>query len=249
VGVPAAAPWIAFALGLAVGSFLNVCVHRLPRGGSVVAPPSACPACGRRIAWYDNVPVLSFLLLRGRCRACGAAISWQYPLVELATAALFALLAARAPALGVLLLQGLWVAMLVVAAVVDARHMILPDVITLPGIAVGLAARLAGEQPILDGFIGIAAGGGSLLLVAWVYRRLTGVHGMGGGDVKLMAMVGALVGWQAAFEVIFVAAVAGSLVGLVLMATRGAGRRTAIPFGAFLAGAAVVMVAFDLPWP
>jgi leader peptidase (prepilin peptidase)/N-methyltransferase len=233
---------IFFGLGLIVGSFLNVVIHRVPRGLSVVRPPSACTACGERIRWYDNIPLLSFALLRGRCRRCRRAISWQYPLVELATGLVFAAVAAGAPEPNRLVSDLVWISLLVVVTVVDLEHQIIPDVITLPGIAVGLAARILAGDSLLDGLLGLAVGGGTLLVTAWAYRRATGVDGMGVGDVKLMAMVGAYLGWGSALRVIFIASAAGAALGLLLVVFHRAGRRTALPFGTFLAPTSVAVL-------
>lgn len=234
--------WLAPGLGLLVGSFLNVCIHRLPRGESIVTPPSACPGCRRRIRWHDNIPVLSYLLLRGRCRDCRAAISPRYPLVEATSGVLFWLAAAMAPDPLTMFVQWALVSALLVVALIDLDHQIIPDAITLPGAVLGLAVMpFAGFTP-WHGLLGALAGGGSLYLTAWGYRRLTGVEGMGMGDVKLMAMVGAFVGVKGALTVIFLGSAAGAVVGAALLGFGRAHRRTALPFGTFLAPAAVLVV-------
>ena len=234
--------WMCLALGLIVGSFLNVCIYRLPRGLSVVRPPSACPGCATRIRWYDNVPVFSFLLLRGRCRACGRSISLQYPLVELATGLLF-LAASRDPlAPAVLLGTWSWISFLIIVTVVDLHHRIIPDALTLPGTLLALGVRALRTNSLSEGLLGLAVGGGILFLVGWLYRRATGIEGMGEGDVKLMAMVGAFLGWRGALVVIFLGSVAGAAVGITLMFRRRAGRRTALPFGTFLAPTALAVL-------
>jgi leader peptidase (prepilin peptidase)/N-methyltransferase len=223
-------------LGAVVGSFLNVVIWRLPRGESIVSPGSRCPSCGAAIRWYDNVPVLGWLLLMGRCRACRAPISAEYPLVEAANGALWGLLAWRfgfGPALPVYLLL---VSALLALAVIDLHHQILPDRITLPGIVVGLAASATllplGAVPAL---IGAALGGGLFLTIAVLSRG-----GMGGGDIKLMAMIGAFLGWQAVLLTTLLASLVGGVVGLVLMLAFGKGRKHAVPFGPFLTAAALV---------
>ncbi len=248
--------WFAFLFGLCVGSFLNVCIYRLPLSQSVVRPRSACPHCGRPIRSWDNIPCLSWLILRGRCRDCGGSISARYPLVELLSGA-FAVMAATRFGFG---WQGLIVYLLVAALLVvtfiDLDHRIIPDVITLPGIPVGLAASfgLTALTPI-ESLIGILAGGGSLFLVAWGYQLLTKRDGMGGGDIKLLAMIGAFIGWKGVLMTIFVASFTGTLAGVALILRRGADMKLAVPFGPFLAvGAAAYLfigpelIAWYLRW-
>lgn len=223
-------------LGLVVGSFLNVVITRLPEGRSLVTPRSACPVCGAAIAWYDNVPLLSFAVLRGRCRSCARPISWRYPLTEAATAVLFGLAAARfgpAPSLGVALLL---IALLVAITGIDLEHQIIPDVITLPGTAAGLlASLLTGDVPWVDSLIGIVAGGGLFLLIILASRG-----GMGGGDVKLAAMLGAFLGWKVMLLSVLLAVLAGGAVAVALLASGRTGRKDPIPFGPFLAGGGAV---------
>ncbi len=234
---------VAAAYGLVVGSFLNVVIHRLPRGGSLLRPPSHCPACGATVRWFDNVPVLSFLLLAGRCRACRAPISPRYPAVELlgGFAAVAALLRFGLTVAGV---EAMLLLMLLVAlAFIDLEHHLLPDLLTLPGIALGLAGSLAGGLvPALDAAIGAAVGAAVPYAVIVVYRWLRGVEGMGLGDTKLLAMIGAFLGWRGALLTLGLAATAGAAVGIALIAA-GRGRRdTELPFGTFLAGAAAVVL-------
>jgi leader peptidase (prepilin peptidase)/N-methyltransferase len=223
-------------LGAVVGSFLNVVIWRLPRGESVVAPPSHCPACGAGIRWYDNVPVLGWLLLMGRCRACKAPISPEYPLVEAANGALYGVLVWRFGPVPELPVYMLLVSALLALAVIDLHHKILPDRITLPGIVVGLAAA-ATLLPlgIVQALAGAVLGGGLFFAIAVLSRG-----GMGGGDIKLMAMIGAFLGWQAVLLTTLLASVVGGLVGVVLMAAFGKGRKYAVPFGPFLTAAALV---------
>ncbi|MBW8004361.1 MAG: prepilin peptidase [candidate division NC10 bacterium] len=239
-----------FLLGLVVGSFCNVCIHRLPQGESIVIPRSRCPNCRTSIKAHDNIPVLSFLLLRRQCRSCGHRISWQYPVVELLTGSLFALTIFR---FGLSWHTGiLWafVAALVIVTFIDLEHQIVPDVITLPGIAVGLTwsvlaallltndhgAPLSFSPPTpLDALLGMLVGGGILYLVA-VFSR----GGMGGGDIKLTAMVGALLGWRAALLTIFLGTLSGSVIALVLLASGKKSRKDPMPFGPFLALGAVL---------
>lgn len=229
------------ALGAVLGSFLNVCIHRIPRDLSVVFPPSACPRCRERIAAYDNIPVVSWLLLRGRCRRCRGAISPRYPLVEALTAALFVLVTWRI-GLGWDLLPALFfTASMVLITFVDLDAYIIPDAVTLPGIPLGILASLVTPVTWVDSLIGAVVGFLFLFGVGWGYRRVTGVDGMGGGDVKLAAMLGAFLGWQGLVLNVFLAAGLGSVVGLTLMAVRRGGRRTALPFGTFLAPAGLVV--------
>jgi len=232
--------WAAFAFGLIIGSFLNVCIHRLPAGQSVVHPRSRCPACGRMIRGYDNVPVLSWLLLRGRCRDCGARISARYPVVELLSGGFAAMTVTRFGPGWEALLMYLLIAAFLVITFIDIDHRIIPDVISLPGIAIGLAASfLPGLLSPLDSVIGILAGGGSLFLVAWGYELITHREGMGGGDIKLLAMIGAFMGWKGVLFTIFVASLTGTLAGLALMLRREGGMKLAVPFGPFLAVGAI----------
>jgi len=234
---------VATAYGLVVGSFLNVVIHRLPRGASLLRPPSHCPACGAPVRWFDNVPVLSFLLLVGRCRSCRAPISPRYPAVELlggfaAAAALlrFGLTVAGVEAMLLLML-------LIALAFIDLEHHLLPDVLTIPGIALGLAGSLAGGLvPALDAAIGAAVGAAVPYAVIVVYRWLRGAEGMGLGDTKLLAMIGAFLGWRGALLTLGLAATTGAAVGIALIVA-GKGRRdTELPFGTFLAGAAAVVL-------
>ena len=226
-------------LGLAVGSFLNVCIHRLPRGASVVAPGSHCPACRRPIRWFDNVPVVSYVVLRGRCRACRTPIGPVYPLVELATAGLF-LLQWQALGLQPLLAVRLaFTAALVVLFVVDLRHHLLPDAITLPGIAVGLTCSLGLEPGGFDALAGALGGGGALLGIAKAYALVRGREGLGMGDVKMLAMIGAFLGLPLAFVTLAWGSLAGAAVGIGMMRSAGVDWQHPLPFGSFLAVAAV----------
>jgi leader peptidase (prepilin peptidase)/N-methyltransferase len=242
------APWewtaLALGLGLVVGSFANVCIHRLPRRQSVVAPRSRCPACQRPIAALDNVPILSYLLLRGRCRACRAPISLRYPLVEAANGALYALLAAlHGPTLRTAFLMVFATALLVLA-LIDLEHKLLPNVVTLPGVGVGLlASGLLGDPPgraVAESAAAAAAGYLGFLLVAEGYRRLRGIEGLGQGDWKMAAMLGAFLGWQRLLLTVFLAALSGAAVGLALVALRRGDGRSELPLGTFLGFAGLV---------
>lgn len=229
----------ALALGLVVGSYLNVVIYRLPRGISTVLPRSRCPGCGTPIRIAQNIPVLSFLWLRGRCRHCGIRISWRYPAVELATGLLFVVcflhFGTGIPALA----GALFGSLLIVLGAIDIEYFLLPDLLTLPGIVAGLLLQpwIPGVS-VREALIGAALGGGLLLLViaAWYFMR--GEEGMGFGDVKMLMMIGAFLGWKGMLVALFFAFFAGSAVGLWMMA-RGGGLKTRLPFGAFLAGSAL----------
>jgi len=229
-----------FALGLIVGSFLNVCIYRLPRRESVVWPSSRCTSCERSLAWYDNVPIVSWLALGGRCRTCRAPISATYPIVEAVTAVVFA---------GAALVYGLtWLlavrlgfaSALIVLFVIDLRHRILPNAITLPGIAAGFVASWFLPPGWLSSLIGAVAGAGILLVIAESYFRVRGQEGLGMGDVKMLAMIGAFLGWPLMVLTLVLASFAGSLVGLALIATGRGSMQAALPFGTFLALGAIV---------
>lgn len=229
-----------FILGLAAGSFLNVVIHRLPRGNSVARPRSFCPRCEKTLRWYDNVPLLSYMLLRGRCRRCGLGISPRYPAVEFLGGAL---------AVFSLRLHGEWfnaafayafLMALLAVTLIDWRHRIIPDRISISFIFIGLAWSFFNPAlSLLSSSVGAAAGGGFLWIVGAVYQRLRGVEGMGGGDVKLMAMIGAWLGAALVLPVIVIASLCGSLYGLALI-RRGGDGGTAVAFGSFLAPAAAV---------
>jgi len=227
--------------GAVIGSFLNVCIHRLPRGTSIVWPASACPACGRALSWFENIPIASYLFLRGRCRTCGAPISARYPIVEALTAAMF-------PAAwwyygpGPLLVSRLiFGCALIVLFAIDLEHHLLPNVITLTGIVIGFLLSFTTDQPgWRSSLIGIVAGGGVLFLIAEVYYRVRHEEGLGMGDVKMLAMMGAFLGWPLAILSLMIASVAGTIIGIGLIVTGRGTMKYALPFGTFLAiGAAV----------
>ena len=230
-----------FTFGAIIGSFLNVCIARLPDGRSVVRPPSHCPKCQSFLAWYENIPILSSLFLTGRCRSCRVRISAIYPAVEVLTGALAVALFLRLGPTLAFAGYFAFAAALVVITFIDLDHQIIPDVISLPGIVIGLAFSLVSPlvTPI-DALIGALAGGGTLLSVAWLYKTFRGQEGMGGGDIKLLAMIGAFLGWKSIFVTLFVGSVIGSIIGVVVMLYEGADTKLAIPFGPFLAGGALV---------
>jgi leader peptidase (prepilin peptidase)/N-methyltransferase len=228
----------AVVLGLVLGSFLNVVRVRLPRGESLWWPPSHCLSCGRRIRIWENIPVLSYLMLRGRCRGCRQPISWLYPAVEILAAALLWLTVRHASSFPEAIVTGSFALALLAVLFIDLEWQIIPDAITLPGIVVGVLAGLWVGQGVGARLLGALVGGGGLLALAWLYRAATGTDGLGLGDVKLMAMVGAFLGWQGVVGVLLLGSLAGSLLGLALVLGGRAGRRTALPFGSFLAPAA-----------
>ncbi|NIQ39108.1 MAG: prepilin peptidase [Proteobacteria bacterium] len=286
----------AFIGGACVGSFLNVCIYRIPRGESIVFPPSRCPSCGQRIRFFDNIPILSYLLLRGRCRNCGSPISLQYPLVEFLSAIISLLLLKQFGPTVEYVGYFIFAAALIVVSAIDFVHRIVPDRISLPGIVAGLAFSFGtARMTVLDSAIGILAGGGSLLAVTLGYagfvrlrerfrgtthqaeteKALKGLsleelkkeaalyaidtddhpnrkelmkaigeaqkEGMGGGDIKLLAMIGAFLGgWKPILFVILVASFLGCVVGVPLMVMKGRDSKYAIPFGPFLGAGAIV---------
>ncbi len=262
-GLPFQLMLIAVAIfGAIIGSFLNVVIHRLPLEESIVFPNSRCPSCNATIRAYDNIPIISYLLLRGRCRACRAPISWRYPAVEALTAGLFATtFLLRSGFSFSLPFDLLFVAAIIALIFIDAEHMILPNAITYPGIALAFIARLivpnlygvgvlaegalagypAWVISVVGAIIGALVGGGSLWLVGWLWERLRGVEAMGLGDVKMMFMVGAYLGWPLTMLTIFIAVLAGSIVGVALMARRGErDMQMLLPFGIFLGLGALV---------
>jgi leader peptidase (prepilin peptidase)/N-methyltransferase len=233
--------------GAIVGSFLNVCIYRLPRGASIVWPASSCARCERPIAWFDNVPIVSYLLLGGHCRSCRERISIRYPIVEAITAVMFAgawwlygpslLLVSR-------LILG---CALVVLFAIDLEHQLLPNVITLPGVVVGFLLSFFTEPGWVGSLVGILLGGGVLFGTAELYYRIRDEEGLGMGDVKMLAMVGAFLGWQLTFMTLMLASVAGSVLGGALILFRQGGMKTALPFGTFLAVGAALAAAFGTP--
>jgi leader peptidase (prepilin peptidase) / N-methyltransferase len=233
----------AFIFGAVVGSFLNVCICRLPKDESVVFPPSHCTTCDYRIRWYDNIPMLSYLFLRGHCRQCGERISLQYPLVEFINGALtLALFLRFGLGFGFAVLF-LFCSAMVVVTFIDLEHQIIPDVITLPGIVIGFAASFfIPHFGWLNSLLGIAAGGGSLLLIAYLYQLIAKKDGMGGGDIKLLAMMGAFFGWKAVLFIIFAASLVGSVIGITVMLVQKKDSTLAIPFGPFLATASLLYI-------
>jgi len=240
--------------GAIVGSFLNVVIHRYPREESIVFPPSHCPHCDAAIKWYDNVPLLSFAVLLGRCRACREPISMRYPLVELANALFYlAIFLHTGPQVAFFFLAAV-VSMLIVLIYIDAEIQILPDVIDIPGIAVGLAIGalgLASSAPMLmlseswlDSLIGAAAGAAIVATIIGAYWLVRRIEGMGWGDSKMLAMIGALVGWRAVLGVLLVGSITGALIGVPVALRSREGMQLAVPFGVFLGFGALVVLFF-----
>lgn len=228
-------------LGAAIGSFLNVCVARLPAGESVVRPGSRCPMCGTPIAWYDNVPVLGYLLLRGRCRHCGEPIHWSYPAVELATAGIWLAMALLYGPSWRALQGALFCSLLLAIALTDARHYLIPDALSVGGLGAGVAlSLLPGPPSLLRSLAGALTGFALLFLVGWLGERAFKKPAMGGGDMKMMAMVGAFVGPVGALLTVFLGAFAGSVIFGPISLKTG----KLVPFGVFLAlGGVITFVA------
>jgi len=234
-----------FVFGLCIGSFLNVCIYRLPVSKSIVHPRSMCPSCGSPIRFFDNMPIISYVFLQGKCRQCKTKIPLRYPIIEL-LGGLFAL--------GSYLKFGLtldaviyfvFIASLLIVTFIDLDHRIIPDSITLPGIPICLAASLVlSDTTFVDSILGIIAGGGSLFLVAWTYNLITKKEGMGGGDIKLLAMIGAIIGWKGVLFTIFVSSLVGTLTGLAVMAQTRKGMKLAVPFGPFLSIGSIAYIFF-----
>ena len=265
---------IAGVFGAIIGSFLNVVIHRVPLEESIVFPNSRCPSCGAAIAFYDNIPVLSYVALRAKCRSCKEHISFRYPAVELLTAALFAGVAWHAGLTAALPFDLVFASALLALVFIDAEHMILPNVITYPGIVFALLARIAipfltgtphfddvpslaqgalADMPmwvvsLAGGLIGALIGGGSLWLMGWTWEKLRGIEAMGLGDVKMMFMVGAYLGWRLTILTIFVGVLTGSVIGILLMARqRQRNMQMLLPFGVFLGIGAVAALLFGAP--
>jgi len=232
---------IVFIVGLLIGSFLNVCIYRLPREESIVFPASHCPACNKPVKPYDNIPVLSFIFLRGKCRSCGLPISWQYPLVELLHGLGYVFILYQFGFSWPTLVYCLFFSSLVVVTFIDLSHQIIPDVITLPGMVLGLitGSTILPLGPFRS-FVGLIVGGGIFYLIAVLSVVILKKEGMGGGDIKLIAMMGAFIGWKGVLLTIFLAALSGSVSGILLISLKGRNRSEPIPFGPFLVLGALV---------
>lgn len=250
---------IVFLFGLVIGSFLNACIYRIPRQESIVRPPSHCPHCRALIRPHHNIPLLSFLLLRGRCASCGESISWRYPAVELLTGVVFVLLYLKFGISSPFLVNVVFASALLVLSVIDLYERILPDVITLPGIVIGwiLAPFQAPEflghpvwittpalNQMANSLLGVLVGGGFLWVVAWLYLRVRGIEGLGFGDIKLMAMIGAFIGWQFAWLTIFFGSFLGAIIGAIFILTVARDSRYWLPFGTFLGTGAILVTLY-----
>ena len=242
-------PWMLDLLtvlwGLILGSFLNVCIYRLPRDLSIVHPRSRCPSCKRTIAWFDNIPLASYLLLLGKCRHCGVGIPIRYPLIEAATGLISWLVFHRFGLESAYFAYFPYAASLLVISAIDLEHRIIPDEISLSGIVIGLL--LAALTPVMDflgSLFGVLLGGGSLLLVGMAYEAVRKQEGIGGGDIKLLAMIGAFTGWKGVIFTIFGGSLIASIVGITLMIVRRANGQVPIPFGPFLSGASFLYILF-----
>jgi leader peptidase (prepilin peptidase) / N-methyltransferase len=236
----------AFVFGAVIGSFLNVCIYRLPKGLSIVDPPSHCFHCKTPVRPIDNIPLLSYLLLRGRCHHCGTPFSARYFAVELLTGVIAVALLHHFGVTPTLFLYFAFAAALIVVTFIDVDYLIIPDAISLPGIGVGLTASFLfeGMPTPIESAIGIVLGGGILWAVAFGYEKLTGVEGMGFGDVKLLAMIGAFLGWRGVPLCLLIGSLSGSVIGITAMAILGKNRRWEIPFGPFLALGALLTLLF-----
>jgi leader peptidase (prepilin peptidase) / N-methyltransferase len=252
--VSALIAFFAFTLGAIVGSFLNVVIHRYPLEESIVFPASHCPHCNTPIRWYDNIPILSFVVLRARCRACRMPISARYPLVELANALFYlALFLHTGPTIGFPLIAAI-VSMTIALIYIDAQIQILPDIIDLPGIAIGVAIgalALGNSYPTLilssslvDALLGALFGASVLLAIIGIYWLVRRVEGMGQGDVKMLAMIGATLGWRSIPAMLLLASVAGAVIGVPIALRSGRGMQLPLPFGVFLGLAALAVLFF-----
>ena len=231
---------LAFIFGAVIGSFLNVCIFRLPVKTSIVKPRSQCPYCQHPIRNVDNIPLISFILLRGKCRDCGGKISWRYPLVEFITAVLALLLFLQFGLTLTFLIFFIFTAVLIVITFIDLDHQIIPDIITLPGIPIFFLLAIFGVKiPWMEALIGLLIGGGVLFAIALVYEFLTKREGMGGGDIKLLAMIGGFLGWKSLIFVLLFSSFSGAIVGLTAMVIKKQDMKYAVPFGPFLSAAAV----------
>ena len=242
--------WIAalvIVFGACVGSFLNVCIYRLPRHESLMWPGSRCTRCARALSWYENVPVVSWVLLRGRCRTCREPVSWMYPVVEIITALTFLSGYLLYGITAIAAVRVLFACALIVLFVTDLQHKILPNVITVPGIVVGFVLSFFLPPGWRDSLIGIVVGGGTLFAIAETYYRLRGLEGLGMGDVKLLGMIGAFLGWKLVLLTLVFASFAGSIAGGILIASGRGSMKYALPFGTFLAIGALVAAIWGTP--
>jgi leader peptidase (prepilin peptidase)/N-methyltransferase len=239
---------LAFLYGAIIGSFLNVCIYRIPRGEEIIKTPSHCPACGERIPWYLNIPILSWFILRGRSACCDARLSFQYPLVELACAILTTYLFATLGLTFEFLSAWLFTCLLLILLVTDWQTMRLPDILTIPGAVLGLIFAFSNVRiDITNALLGVIVGAGGFLVVALLYRFTRGHEGMGMGDVKLMGMVGAFLGWQSTLLVVIIGSVIGLIAGGIIIARSPDGAKTRLPYGTFLGIAAIIVLLWGQP--
>ena len=230
----------AFVFGACIGSFLNVCIARIPEASSLIYPGSNCPACHHPIRFYDNIPILSYIWLRGRCRNCSQSISFRYLMVEAVTGLMAALVIVYFGLTVEALIYFILICALIIIIYIDLDHQIIPDSISLPGIPIGFAASFFLDTlNYTDSLIGILLGGGLLFSIAWGYYLITRKEGMGGGDIKLLAMIGAFMGWQGVCFTIFIASVTGTIAGALLMLFAQKDLKFALPFGPFLSIGAI----------
>lgn len=233
-------PIFIFAVGAAIGSFSNVCIYRLPKKLSIIFPSSQCPNCGKSISPFDNIPIISFILLQGRCRYCQSPISWRYPIVELITGLIFLSLYLNFRISPQFFIYALLCTSLIIIAFIDLEYKIIPDVITLPGIIIGLTLSLTMPYiTVINSIKGLLIGGGLFYAITILSRG-----GMGGGDIKLIAMVGSFLGWKNVLLTIFLGSFFGSIVGIVLIILKKKNRKDMVPFGPFLSLGAIVSIFF-----
>ena len=248
---------IALIFGLPVGSFLNVCIYRLPRSKSIVNPPSHCPQCDKKIEWYDNIPLISYILLKGKCRNCKMPISPRYFLVELLTGLMFFFLMFKFGLSLNFFIFVIFTCILIIVTFIDFEHYLIPDVLVLPGLILGLAVSVKNNllatntlfsnfsyplSAFLNSFTGACLGFLSLLVVGLIGEALFKKEAMGGGDLKLLAMMGAFLGWKNVFLTIFISSFAGSIIGLALIILKKKGRKDYVPYGPYLALGGIISI-------
>ena len=226
---------IIFVIGLVIGSFSNVCIYRIPRSESIIRPGSHCPQCSKPIPFYDNIPVISYILLKGKCRYCGQPIPLQYPIVELATGLFYLALYLFYGLQLIAIVYMILCTLLIIISFIDLKERIIPDVLSLPFIVIGFILRffLKSLSPV-DSLLGILAGGGSLLIIAIAGTYLFKKEAMGGGDIKLAAMIGAFLGWQLTLLSLFLGFFLGSIIGVIVLIINK-GKSDIVPFGPFIA--------------
>jgi len=244
-----------FILGLVFGSFANVCIHRIPKDESVVKPRSRCPECGKLIKWYDNIPILSFILLRARCRNCKSLISWRYPLVELLTGLLFSVMAWRFAFETDVMVYIVFTFLLVIVAAIDLEHKVIPDVFSFMLLLTALSYSVFNyslgfewRSRLFNSFFGLLAGSGSLIVFAYLGAKVFGKEAMGEGDIKLMAGIGILLGWHKTLMTLFLASLLGSIVGVSMIMSGKMNKKDYLPFGPFIAIAAYINILMPDIW-